>query len=165
MINETYIANNIFSNALQIDKPVLEFNDALVSPTFSIYCGNCVSLDAGGAVVPATTNVKVLGLAKVNKNAYVDETAGALGGIYGSGKMGVVVKGIVTLRHNYFQSASTGAVTEVKTFAETSYTPMAALFQNASAQLSSSGAVSSVTVGFVLAYSSTNKALQVFLDC
>ena len=96
----------IFLHGIDVTKPVLEISELpvlpLATPATAINAGNAVYLTAAGKVALATTSTGVLGLAKSNMNTYIDETAGALGGIYGSGCMDVVLNGIVTLRPSVF---------------------------------------------------------------
>jgi hypothetical protein len=87
-----------------------------------IYCGRPVmqstAVDANiGKILQANVNQLVYGLAKMNKNAYVDETSDTFG-MYGSGKMCVVVSGLVDVTHNIY-TATDGTETTVKTFDDT----------------------------------------------
>ncbi|MEM7827537.1 MAG: hypothetical protein QXD72_02400 [Candidatus Aenigmatarchaeota archaeon] len=66
-----------------------------------IYSGRPVTLNADGEVVPVTANKTVYGLAKSNKNQYIDEVFDPRG-MYGSGKIAVVVLGIVDVYHNIY---------------------------------------------------------------
>jgi len=161
----------IFDHAIQVEKPLLESSDLAADATVTLFAGQPVRISAALAVVPVTTDVKVFGLSKVNKNAYVDETAGALGGIYGSGKVTVVNKGIVTLRHNYFQTNS-GATATVYTFDEgtlIAVAPMTALYASTVGNISTSAGAAGTTnckIGYVLvAPTATVKAMQIMLDC
>jgi len=169
MINES-LNQTIFTHGINIEKALLEWNDATVTAAVTINAGGCVRLDSTtgpATLVPVTTDVKVLGLAKSNKNIYVDEVGGALGGIYGSGKMGVIIKGIVTLMSNYYQDPVTGVINEFKTFDGTSFTKGAAVYASATSIINTTGAsgTTNCKVGSVLDYNSTTKTLQILVDC
>lgn len=74
-------------------------------------------------------NVKPYGLAKFNKNAYIDETFDKLG-TYGSGKGTVMQLGRLSLMNNIFRT-SDGGVEAVFSFDTTqTYLPMQALYVN-----------------------------------
>jgi hypothetical protein len=179
MIPVSSPSNNIYLHAVQVDKPVLEIAELPVLSTgTAINAGNGVVLDTtanGGKVILATADAKVLGLAKNAKNAYADETAGALGGIYGSGCMTVVSKGIVTLRHSYYQNTA-GAIVTVKGYDDTAVTgilpatnPMIALYITAAGLVTTAALAVGTTnckIGFLLVPpTATNPAIQIYLDC
>lgn len=180
---------NIFLHAVQVDKPVLEIAEipvkSIAAGATAINAGNAVVLDTtanGGKVILATADAKVLGLAKNSMNSYSDETSGStLGGIYGSGCMTVVTKGIVTLRHSYYQTAS-GTIVTVKGYDDTAVTgilpatnPMVALYITSAGVVTvAAGAVgtSNCKIGYLLvppvanlAGVVTTPAIQIYLDC
>jgi len=104
------MAISTFGRAIGVnsDNTYLEDSTKTVDTTETlIFAGRPVYIDGSGA--PALTpvlhaydansnNLRVYGIAKFNKNVYIDETKGALGGIYGGGKGTVVKKGIVSIR-------------------------------------------------------------------
>jgi len=157
---------SIFLHGINIDKPILEFADLAVDPTAEINAGSPVRVDpTSGLVVAVTTNVKIAGLSKSNKNVYVDETFGSFGA-YGSGKLAFVVKGICTVRHNYFIN-SAGAIVTVKTFDDTqTYAPMAPLYVDGNGLITNDNTFANSILGYVLVKPTTaNVALQFVLDC
>jgi hypothetical protein len=167
MIPVTSPINNIYLHAVQVDKPILEINDIAVKSIAAgatvINAGNAVVLDTtanGGKVILATADAKVLGLAKNAMNSYIDETAGALGGIYGSGKMTVVTKGIVTLRHSYY-TAVTGILPATN--------PMIALYITAAGLVTTAAlavGTSNCKIGYLInPPTATNPAIQIYVDC
>jgi len=94
---------------------VLEDSTKAVDIAAVVYAGRAVSLEASGANAGmlldagSVGNVRPYGLAKFNKNTYIDETSGAYGA-YGSGQGTVVMNGIVSVQANAFV---TDAGTEV----------------------------------------------------
>ena len=156
----------IFDHGITVEKPVLESSD-LAASSLTLIAGAPVRINTAGAIVPCTTDVKVFGLSKINNNVYINESTGALGGIYGSGKATVVIKGIVTIRHNYLQD-STGTLVTIKSFDDSqTYTAMSKLYTDANG-LVTSGTTFSVNsyIGYCLVPPTTTvKAMQIMLDC
>ena len=158
----------IFDHGITVEKPVLESSD-ITAGAYTLVAGGPVRI-ANGLIVPCTSDVKVFGLSKVNKNIYVDETGvngGGLGGIYGSGKATVVIKGIVTVRQSYFQS-TTGAAVTVNAFDDTvTFTPMQKLFCDTAGLITNLPPLSlNSYIGYCLVPPTTTvKAMQIMLDC
>jgi hypothetical protein len=103
------------SVAIYVRYRVLEDSTKAAVNTDIIYAGNAVSLTSAGLVTRTLTNVAVYGLAKNNMNSYRNEVNDASFGIYGSGLMTVVVKGIVDLMPSYFPNTD-GSYTTVQTW-------------------------------------------------
>ena len=185
MIPVTAPINNIFTHGFQVDKPVVEIDEIALSSTATIYSGNPVTLDTTtnlGVVKLAITDVKVLGLAKNNQNSYSAEANGDLGGIYGSGKMSVVCKGLVTLGHKYYRALD-GSVVTVKCYDDAATVgilattnPMTALaITNTGivtlASNAGSGGIYLATntlckIGYLVkAPTATDPRIQIYLDC
>ena len=79
---------------INVKYPGLEIGDLPVATAATIYEGTPVCLDATGYVTEVVTDVKVLGLSKVDKNSYRDLTGVdgmGDGGAYGSKKITVIM--------------------------------------------------------------------------
>ena len=162
--------NNSFLHGIQIDHSVLEISTILAGSVENITAGQPVTLDVSGTadqgkIVVVPGNVKVLGLAKSNKNQYIDETLGYTG-IYGSGKMAVQCKGLVVVRPSYFQT-SLGIVT-VQVWDGTivaGLNPLTKLYAT-TAGLISTNVLSETYIGYVLqAPTASDMSLRMCLDC
>jgi len=105
------IANFGESIALQIRYKVLEDATKDVKSDAVIYSGRPVQLTADG-VKEVDANVRPYGLAKANKNSYIDETSNSFG-MYGSGKLTVVCNGIVEVSHNVYEVGDTSVTVKV----------------------------------------------------
>jgi hypothetical protein len=121
------------------------------------------------SVEDITAEVIVYGLAKFQKNSYVDEVVDDFG-FYGSKKGTVIVSGIVEVTHNVFTD-SVGTETTVKTYDDAqAYAPMAPLYVELT-DTTKIGQITSVTtsanngtfLGYVLGIDTTNKVLQILL--
>jgi len=157
---------DLFIHGINVDKSILEFSDLPVDPNATINAGSPVTIDpTSNKIVAVTSDVKCFGLSKSNKNAYVDETYGSFGA-YGSGRLTVVVKGIVTVRFNYFIDSS-GALVTVKTFDDSkTYVPMQELYVDSSGLITNVNTLSNTKLGYVLVPpTSTSKVMQFVLDC
>lgn len=107
--------NPLFGRAIGInmDKLVLSDSQRSVKDTAVIYAGRPVALDSNSLVVDygndATSggagNVRISGLARANKNAFVNEASGSFG-MFGSGQIDIAIMGIATLKANVFSSTS-----------------------------------------------------------
>ena len=112
--------NPLFGRAIGInmDKLVLSDSQRTVKEDAVVYAGRPVALDSSSLVVDfgndATSggagNVRIYGLARANKNSYINEAKGATGA-YGSGQIDVAIMGLATLRDNVF--SQTGSSTDV----------------------------------------------------
>jgi hypothetical protein len=171
MIPVSSPVNNSYLHGIQIDHPVLEISTLYAGSVNNMTAGQPVTLDATsgddrGKIVAVSGNVKVLGLAKSNKNQYIDETLGYTG-IYGSGKMAVQCKGIVTVRPSYFLNPD-DSVSTVMIWDGTivsGLNTMTKLYATA-ASLISTNAMSNTYIGFVLkSPTASDFALQIYLDC
>lgn len=88
-------------------------------------------------------NVKPYGIAKFNKNSYIDETFDQLG-MYGSGKGTVIQLGRISLMNNVFRT-SVGGVVKVFGFDSTlTYLPMQPLFVNLDTTSAACGKITNV---------------------
>jgi len=93
---------------------LLEDATKLAKSDAEIFSARPVTLDENGEVIPVTSNVKVYGLAKANKNQYSDEVSDSYG-MYGSKRMTVVVMGIVEVQHNIVTD-NEGNETQIDTY-------------------------------------------------
>jgi ribosomal protein L30/L7E len=76
-----------------------------VDQTKTFYAGRAVTIDSTSKkLIPVEANLKPLGLAKFNKNTYVDETLNNYG-MMGSGLGTTVMFGTVEVSPNYFTIA------------------------------------------------------------
>jgi len=185
MIPVTSPISNIFTHGLEVDKLVAEIDEITIKSGETLYPGSAVTLDTtvnGGVVKAAITDVKILGLAKINENAYSKEATGNLGGIYGSNKVSVVTKGIVTIGHSYYKNTA-GATVTVKVYDDaatvgilSTTNPMTALaITNTGlitlASNAGTGGIYLATntlnkIGFLLkAPTATDPRIQIYLDC
>lgn len=96
-------------------------------------------------------NIKPYGLAKFNKNAYIDETFDQQG-MYGSGKGTAIQLGRVTLMNNIFRTVA-GGVTPKFGFVEsiTDYAPMQELYINLDVASADCGKLTNVKISAVQA--------------
>lgn len=86
---------------IEVKSPIsLQYAECIVKSDAVVYSGRPVTI-SNGELVPVITNVKALGLAKFNKNSYINEVIGAFG-MYGSGRGTVIISGIVDVSPNYF---------------------------------------------------------------
>jgi hypothetical protein len=92
-----------------------------------------------------TLNVKPYGIAKFNKNAYIDETFDSLG-TYGSGKGTVIQLGRVSLLNNVFRTSDSGVQTVFAFDTAQTYTPMQALYVNCDNQSAAFGKITNQLV-------------------
>jgi len=90
---------------------ILEDSTKEVDTTTTIYAGLPLTLDTTSQkLIPVDAEVKVYGLAKFQKNSYMDEVTGtAPSGIYGSYRGTVVAKGIVDVKTQMIFTISSGA--------------------------------------------------------
>jgi hypothetical protein len=172
MIPVSSPVNSTYLHGIQADRSVLEISTILAGSPLNITAGQPVTLDVSGTadqgkIVLVQGNVKVLGLAKSNKNQYIDETLGYTG-IQGSGKMATQCKGIVTVRPSIFLDSSTGNTITVSIWDGTivaGLNPMTKLYATA-AGLISTNYMSNTYIGQVLhAPTASSFALQILLDC
>ena len=171
MIPVSSPVNASYLHGISIDHPILEISTIMAGSTNNITAGQPVTIDATngvdrGKIVLVTDNVKVLGLAKSNKNQFIDETLGYTG-IYGSGKMAVQCKGLVTVRPSYFALTddSTVMIPCWDGTIVSGLDPQTKLYATA-AGLISANALSNTYIGFVIqAPTASDFALQIYLDC
>jgi hypothetical protein len=154
----------------------LEDSTKTVKSDAVIYSGRPVTLyrtpgDDLGKIVPVTDEAsRVYGLAKFQKNSYLDEVVDDFG-FYGSKKGTVIVTGIVEVTHNVFTDPS-GVETTVKNYDDAqTYLPMQGLFVELTnpAKLGmitnqASAANNETFLGFVLGIDTTNAVLQIMLS-
>ena len=147
---------------------VIEDSTKTVNTAAVIYSGRPVSLNASGELVAAATDALVYGLARFQKNTYVDEVVDDFG-FYGSKKGTVIVEGIVEVTQNVFTD-SVGTETTVKTYDDTlTYVPNEPLYvdiTNTTYVITNvkDGANAATFLGYVLAIDTTNKVLQIKLQ-
>jgi hypothetical protein len=151
---------------INVDYRILEDAVNPVNASAEIYAGRPVVLDASGYVSPVTSDVPVYGLAKANKNSYIDETRGAYGA-YGSGQMAVVVLGIVTVRHNVFYG-SDGSENKVETYVTgLNYNYMDKLYVDTeTGKITNDDTASNTFIGYCLSSissSATDDAMRILL--
>lgn len=141
---------------LNIDYRVLEDGTKDVNVDATIYAGRPVALNASSEVIPIDGTASgicaaaacVYGLAKANKCSYIDETYGAWG-TYGSGRMTVVLQGLVTVRHNQF-TKSDGSIATVKTYDDSkTYVPMTKLYVDGAGRITNVGTYTNTELGIV----------------
>lgn len=94
---------------LNFKRKVLEDCERNVNASATIYNGRPVYLNSNGEVVNAVNTNLVYGLSQGDKNIYRDDTYGEFAA-FGSGKMGVAKKGIVTVEPSVYDTVS-GATT------------------------------------------------------
>jgi len=136
---------------LNFKRKVLEDCERDVDSSATIYMGRPVKLDSDGDVVEAINTDLVYGLAEGDKNTYRDDTYGEFAA-FGSGKMGVAKRGIVTIEPSVYETVA-GATTiypydENLTYAvqDKLYANASGLVSNASVQnFSADGAVDGVS--------------------
>jgi hypothetical protein len=152
----------------------IEDSTKTVTTTATIYAGRPVTLHAAvdanqGNVEDITSEVMVYGLAKFQKNSYVDEVVDDFG-FYGSRKGTVILSGIVEVTHNVFTD-NVGTETTVKTYDDAqTYAPMQPLYVELT-DTAKIGQITNVTttannatfLGYCLASDATNKVLQILL--
>jgi hypothetical protein len=72
---------------------------------YNIFAGRALQIVTSGAnaglIGSVTVNAPCYGLSKINRNNYIDETAGAFGA-YGSGQVTAILSAIVTVQSNAF---------------------------------------------------------------
>lgn len=93
-------------------------------------------------------NVLPYGIAKFNKNSYIDETFDRLG-TYGGGKGTVIQLGRVSLCNNVFRTSEGGIVTEFAFDTSLTYTPMQKLYVNLDPASPALGKITNVLDGAV----------------
>jgi hypothetical protein len=158
----------IYSHGITVNYRILEDATKLVKSDAVIYAGRAVTMDpTTGLIIAGGGNVRTYGLAKSNKNSYVDETKGSFGA-YGSGKMTTVLKGLVTVRPNYFV-ASDETIAKIKVYDDTilaTYQYLQALY------VDTNGLITNVTTqgNTLLGYctkppTSTDETMEISLDC
>jgi len=116
-----------------------------------LYAGRPVTLNADGLVVAVNSNVKVLGLVKSHKNSYVDEVSDNYG-MHGSGRVTVVVSGLVEIAPNYFTAAD-GSEIVVPNYENDFLTaaPMSPVYVNTSnGTLTTSNTAANTLVGYLI---------------
>lgn len=117
------------SLGIEVKSPVsVQYAESPVNSSAVIFSGRPVTLNSSGELVALVENKKALGLAKFNKNTYIDETMGAWG-MYGSRKGTVIVQAIVDISPNYFVAAD-GVETVVANYTADLLTaaPMSAVY-------------------------------------
>lgn len=143
-----------------------------------IYSGRPVTLSKAhdayeGQVIAMTTNTKVYGLSKVNKNSYSDEVTGTSTGMYGSGMVTTIIEGIVDIQPNVFTQLDGSEVT-VETYnmaptyhvwdplyVEIADAPHLGMITNVAA-----GTNDKTFIGFCLVPpTTTNATMQILLRC
>jgi len=92
---------SMFVYGINVDYRAMEDSTKYVDPSAVLYPGRPVRLTSTSLVKNSDGSTITFGLAKSNKNSYVDDTFGEFGA-YGSGKMSVVVLGMVTVRPNLY---------------------------------------------------------------
>lgn len=90
---------------LNFKRKVLEDCERNVNASATIYSARPVYLNSNGEVVNATDRDLVYGLSEGDKNVYRDDTYGEFAA-FGSGKMGVARKGIVTVEPSVYDTVS-----------------------------------------------------------
>lgn len=116
------------------DNGVLEDSTKAVNASAVIYRGVPVALNSSGEVIAATNTSIPYGLATLNKNSYRDDTFGNFAA-FGSGKMGVAKRGMVTVGPETFDTAT--GTTDIFVFDVTrTYAVSDRLFANASGLIS-----------------------------
>jgi hypothetical protein len=153
---------------------VLEDATKEVTVASTFFAGGPVSIDTtSGKLVPTGSDVKVYGLAKFQKNTYLDEVTGTSpSGIYGSGRGTVVVKGIVDLMTTMVFTLSDGSTHTTTLVNATGLANNQLLYVDDAA--TSDGnyplAVTAQTtwttnsfVGYVLNYDSSNGIVQILM--
>ena len=172
-----YMQSGSFGKAIAVFTRIKGMEDSTktVKPTATIYSGRPVSLHAAadadqGSIEDITAEVIVYGLAKFQKNSYIDEVVDDFG-FYGSKKGTVILSGVVEVTHNVFSDPYTGVETTVKTYDDAqSYAPMTPLYVELT-DTTKIGQITSVTtsanngtfLGYALALDTTNKVLQILL--
>ena len=142
---------------------VLEDPTKAVDTSKTIYAGRAVTLNASGAVTPVVDDSKVYGLAKFQKNVYMDEVSGTNpSGVYGSGRGTVVVKGIVDVCPNVFTLTDGTECTIANWDVAGCYLPMAPLYVK-DELLTTDSCCSATLLGYVLNYDATSSVLQILL--
>jgi len=154
----------------------MEDSTKLVRPDAVIYSGRALSLrpnvDANqGTLQPTLSNILVYGLAKFQKNSYLDEVVDDYG-FYGSKKGTVILSGIVEVTDNVFTDPA-GVETTVHTYDTTlTYAPGQPLYVDlTSGDPAIIGTITNVVgapndatfLGYCLAVDTTNKVLQILL--
>jgi len=86
-----------------IDVLYIHAEDSLreVKQGVEIYEGQPVSLDANGQLVPATSNSKIYGIAKLDANQYKNVAWGEYAA-YGTGRLSVILGGIIRVKASEF---------------------------------------------------------------
>lgn len=106
--------------------------------------GRPVTLNSSGYVIPATAHSDVLGLCKETYvSGALDEITGDYG-IYGSGKISVLVNGIVTIQNSVINGTSYSVYDTTKT-----YTAGDKLYSNASGLITNAGSYTGTTNGYL----------------
>jgi hypothetical protein len=173
-----YMQTGSFGKAIAVFNRMKGMEDStkLVKSDAVIYSGRPVTLYRTpgadlGKIVPVTEEAsRVYGLAKFQKNSYVDEVVDDYG-FYGSKKGTVIVTGIVEVTHNVFTDPA-GVETTVKTYDDAqTYLPMQGLFVELTdvikiGQITNQAAAANneTFLGFCLAIDTTNKILQILLS-
>lgn len=142
--------NPLFGRAIGInmDKLVLSDSQRTAKDSAVIYAGRPVALDSNGLVVDfgndATSggagNVKIAGLARANKNSYINEAHGS-NGSYGSGMIDMAIMGLATLRDNVFSQTSGPDITKGSFDSSVTYAVNDALYVNQSSDATKRGMI------------------------
>jgi len=91
--------------AINTDRRVLEDSTKVANAAAVVYAGRPCSLDSNAQVIAGTNATLFYGLAKNDKNSYRDDTFGEFGA-FGSGKLNVVVEGIVTVAPSIYSTVN-----------------------------------------------------------
>lgn len=138
---------------LNFKRKLLEDCERNVNAAATIYAGRPVYLNAAGEVVNAVNTNVVYGLSEGDKNIYRDDTYGEFAA-FGSGKMGVAKKGIVTIEPSVYDIVS--GTTTIYPYDNTkTYAVQDRLYVN-SAGLVTNEAVANVVVDGTSMYVVTN---------
>jgi len=81
---------------LNTDRRVLEDSCKVANASLVTVAGRPVALNSSSEIIAATASTKFYGLSKNDRNSFVDQVYGEFGAA-GSGKLGVVKDGIVTV--------------------------------------------------------------------
>ena len=138
---------------LNFKRKVLEDCERNVNASATIYNGRPVKLNSSGEVVEAVNTDLVYGLSEGDKNIYRDDTYGEFAA-FGSGKMGVAKKGILTVEPSVYDTQS--GSTTIYPYDETlTYAVQDKLYAS-SAGLITNAAVGNVSVDGTSMYTVTN---------
>ncbi len=155
---------------IDVSYVVLEDSMRVKNPAAQIFEGQPVKLNAAGEVVPATANAPVYGISKIDANQYRNYAYGELGA-YGSGKMTIVLSGIVRVKASSFnvvevdQSGSVSSAVTVKIYDDSlTYVPGDVLYIDANGLITKTASDKVSIFGKVVSAPSSDGWMEILVE-